>query len=182
MRRATAAVSAHDQQVRLPAGGFFKNHAGNLAAEFLDQPGFHRDARAAQARCGVFKKAQQFRVPAIILAVTPLLSRRWFPFAAPATLWLLGGVLSFIDGRLLPFTSGALVAGLAFGFLLGRLDDATRARAGFLAVLAVQGYCMARLLRDPRGLAPWYNATGVSLYVLGMLAAAFALAATGARP
>ena len=51
-----------------------------------------------------------------------------------------------------------------------------------LAVLAAQGYCMARLLRDPRGLAPWYNATGVSLYVLGMLAAAFALAATGARP
>jgi chlorophyll synthase len=44
-----------------------------------------------------------------------------------------------------------------------------------LAVLGLQGLCMVRLLRDPRGLAPWYNATGVSLYVLGMLAAAFAL-------
>ncbi len=44
-----------------------------------------------------------------------------------------------------------------------------------LAVLALQALCMARLLRDPRGLAPWYNATGVSLYVLGMLATAFAL-------
>jgi chlorophyll synthase len=34
---------------------------------------------------------------------------------------------------------------------------------------------MARLLRDPRALAPWYNATGVTLYVLGMLVCAFAL-------
>lgn len=34
---------------------------------------------------------------------------------------------------------------------------------------------MPRLLRDPRARAPWYNATGTSLYVLGMLACAFAL-------
>lgn len=34
---------------------------------------------------------------------------------------------------------------------------------------------MRRMLRDPRGLAPWYNATGTTLYVLGMLATAFAL-------
>lgn len=34
---------------------------------------------------------------------------------------------------------------------------------------------MRRLLSDPRALAPWYNATGVSLYVLGMLVTAFAL-------
>jgi chlorophyll synthase len=32
-----------------------------------------------------------------------------------------------------------------------------------------------RLLADPRARAPWYNATGVSLYVLGMLVSAFAL-------
>jgi chlorophyll synthase len=49
--------------------------------------------------------------------------------------------------------------------------------ATVLAVLVLQGLCMVRLLRDPRGLAPWYNATGVSLYVLGMLATAFALGA-----
>ena len=35
---------------------------------------------------------------------------------------------------------------------------------------------LARLLRDPRALAPWYNATGTLAYVLGMLVAAFALA------
>jgi chlorophyll/bacteriochlorophyll a synthase len=41
--------------------------------------------------------------------------------------------------------------------------------------LAVQLICMRKMLRDPKGLAPWYNATGVTLYVLGMLAAAFAV-------
>ncbi|MEM9642842.1 MAG: chlorophyll synthase ChlG [Pseudomonadota bacterium] len=44
-------------------------------------------------------------------------------------------------------------------------------------LLLAQAGAMIRLLRDPRGRAPWYNATGVMLYVLGMLAAAFALGA-----
>lgn len=43
-----------------------------------------------------------------------------------------------------------------------------------LLLLAQLGL-MARLLRRPRELAPWYNATGTSLYVLGMLVSAFAL-------
>ncbi len=51
--------------------------------------------------------------------------------------------------------------------------------AGHAAVVAVllgaQLVLMRRLLADPRGRAPWYNATGTSLYVLGMLAAALAL-------
>jgi chlorophyll synthase len=34
---------------------------------------------------------------------------------------------------------------------------------------------MRRLLVNPRERAPWYNGTGVSLYVLGMLVTAFAL-------
>jgi len=42
-------------------------------------------------------------------------------------------------------------------------------------LLLVQIVLMARLLRRPRELAPWYNATGVSLYVSGMLVTAFAL-------
>lgn len=42
-------------------------------------------------------------------------------------------------------------------------------------LLVVQLGCMVRLVRDPARLAPWYNATGVSLYVLGMLAAALGL-------
>jgi chlorophyll synthase len=43
-------------------------------------------------------------------------------------------------------------------------------------LLTVQVLLMVRLLADPRGRAPWYNATGTTLYVLGMLASAFALA------
>jgi chlorophyll synthase len=43
------------------------------------------------------------------------------------------------------------------------------------ALLAVQIALMRPLLRSPRERAPWYNGTGVSLYVLGMLVTAFAL-------
>jgi chlorophyll synthase len=48
--------------------------------------------------------------------------------------------------------------------------------AGIVALFtALQLGLMIKLVRDPARLAPWYNATGVSLYVLGMLAAALGL-------
>ncbi len=47
--------------------------------------------------------------------------------------------------------------------------------AAVAAVLAVQILLMPRLLGDPRGKAAWYNATGVTLYVSGMLISAFAV-------
>jgi chlorophyll synthase len=43
--------------------------------------------------------------------------------------------------------------------------------------LAVQCRLMMRLLSDPKKFAPWYNATGTSLYVLGMLVSGFAIGA-----
>ncbi len=43
------------------------------------------------------------------------------------------------------------------------------------ALLIVQFGLMARMLRDPKALAPWYNATGTTCYVFGMLAAALGL-------
>ncbi len=43
------------------------------------------------------------------------------------------------------------------------------------ALLFAQLALMPRLLSDPRKHAIWYNATGTTLYVLGMLASAFAL-------
>ncbi len=43
------------------------------------------------------------------------------------------------------------------------------------AALALQIWAMRVLLRDPKGKAPWYNGTGVTLYVSGMMIAAFAL-------
>jgi len=63
-----------------------------------------------------------------------------------------------------------VVAGLLFawGFPL---------HGGAIALLlAVQLVLMVRLLQSPRERAAWYNATGTSLYVAGMLVGAFALA------
>ena len=52
--------------------------------------------------------------------------------------------------------------------------------AGLIALLLlVQLVLMRRLLADPVARAPWYNGTGTTLYVLGMLIAALAL---GAHP
>jgi len=42
-------------------------------------------------------------------------------------------------------------------------------------VVLAQILAMKKLLSDPKKLAPWYNATGVSLYVLGMMGAALGL-------
>jgi chlorophyll synthase len=47
------------------------------------------------------------------------------------------------------------------------------------AFVAVQLWLMSIFLADPAGKAPWYNATGTSLYVLGMLLTAFALRGVG---
>jgi chlorophyll synthase len=47
--------------------------------------------------------------------------------------------------------------------------------AGVGALLIGQFALMRRLLADPRAQAPFYNATGTTLYVLGMLLSAFAL-------
>ncbi len=44
-------------------------------------------------------------------------------------------------------------------------------------LLAVQLALMPRLVSDPARFAPWYGATGIALYVLGMLAAALGLGA-----
>ena len=44
-----------------------------------------------------------------------------------------------------------------------------------VALLAGQAALMARFLEDPRARAAWYNGTGTTLYVIGMLVSAFAL-------
>jgi chlorophyll synthase len=61
--------------------------------------------------------------------------------------------------------------------VIGLLAEAGRPwhAAVIVGLLAVQVGLMAPMLRDPKGKAAWYNATGTTLYVLGMLVAAFAL-------
>jgi len=63
------------------------------------------------------------------------------------------------------------VAGLLLAW--GRPLEASAVALILVAQLAL----MKKLLGDPLKLAPWYNATGVSLYVLGMLVSAFAVRA-----
>ncbi len=77
-----------------------------------------------------------FSVPAVTAIVLALLARHRFPFAAPVGLWVLAAAFSFVDGRLVVFAYGALVAGMAAAFLLGNLRDAAQARIGLAVVLA----------------------------------------------
>lgn len=51
-----------------------------------------------------------------------------------------------------------------------------------LALLLVQGAAMRVLLGDPKARAPWYNGTGVLLYVAGMMVAAVAVRGAGGLP
>jgi chlorophyll synthase len=46
---------------------------------------------------------------------------------------------------------------------------------GVAVLLGLQAVLMSRLIRDPRRFAPWYNATGTTLYVLGMMVSAVAV-------
>jgi signal transduction histidine kinase len=55
---------------------------------------------------------------------------------------VLAAALSFIDGRLVPFTTAATVAGLVAAFLLGNLPDRTQARAGLVVVLGAAAILM----------------------------------------
>lgn len=45
--------------------------------------------------------------------------------------------------------------------------------AAIAVMIAAQLFLMRRLLTEPARLAPWYNATGVLLFVIGMLVSAF---------
>ena len=60
---------------------------------------------------------------AAILAalILVLLARHRHPFGAPAAFWIAAGVLSFVDGVLLVFTTGAYAAGLAASAMLGKV-------------------------------------------------------------
>jgi signal transduction histidine kinase len=77
-----------------------------------------------------------FAAPAVAIVVLTLLARRRFPFGAPATFWMLGAALSFVDGRLIAFPVTVYLAGLAAAYLLGRLPDVVRGREGLLIVVA----------------------------------------------
>jgi signal transduction histidine kinase len=74
-------------------------------------------------------------IPAAELMVLPLLARRRFPFAAPATTWFVGGAFSFVDGRLIGFSVVISAAGMAAAVLLGNVRNELQSRLGLALVL-----------------------------------------------
>ncbi len=50
---------------------------------------------------------------------------------------------------------------------------------GVAAVLCAQFWAMTVMFKDPKAKAPWYNGTGVLLYVSGMMITAFAVRSLG---
>ena len=76
-----------------------------------------------------------FAATATALIAMPLLARRRFPFAAPVSVWGLAAALSFVDGRLVGFTTTASVIGLVAAYLLGNLRDKMLGRVGLAVVL-----------------------------------------------
>jgi len=93
-----------------------------------------------------------FAMPATAAVVLPLLARRRFPFAAPASVWILSAAISFVDGRLVVFTTAMTVIGLAAAFLLGNLEPATPLSIGpageRITLLHPPGHDFFRLLRS----------------------------------
>lgn len=87
--------------------------------------------------------------------------------------------------RSLPVTLGTRNAALISCFVMAlaqvaviallALEGMTNSAAVVAIFLVAQLACMMRLMKNPCKYAPWYNATGVLLYVLGMLASALGL-------
>jgi signal transduction histidine kinase len=86
-------------------------------------------------------------LPAVVLVVLPLLARRRFPFAAPASMWLFAAALSFLDGRIVVFVASVYLTGLAASLLLGNLRDAFQARLGLAITVAS---ALIIVYNDPR--------------------------------
>ena len=80
-----------------------------------------------------------FVLPAIVVLVLPIFTRRRFPFAGPAAYWLLAVALAFVDWRIVPFAVSLFPIGLAVAFLLGNLRNPLKAGLGLLIVIAGAG-------------------------------------------
>ena len=98
-----------------------------------------------------------FAIPALLVLMLPLLTRRWFPFGAPAAYWILAAALSFVDGLLIPSIESLFLVGLASAAMLGNLRDARQAWTGLVIVLAgitavvynIPGHSTAELILIP---------------------------------
>ena len=77
-----------------------------------------------------------FALLAIAVVVSPVFARRRFPFAAPATYWLLAAGISFVNWWVLPYAHSLFIVGMAVAFLLGNLRNDLKAAIGLAIVAA----------------------------------------------
>jgi signal transduction histidine kinase len=77
-----------------------------------------------------------FEMAAVAVLILGLLLRRWAPFAAPATTWMLAAALSFPDGRLIAGSAPVSVTGMVAAVLLGNQPSRWQARVGLVVVAA----------------------------------------------
>jgi signal transduction histidine kinase len=109
-------------------------------------------------------------IPLLVIGILPLLGRRRFPFGAPAAVYLVNALASFIDGRLVTFTAGTFAAVIAAAFLFGLLEDRVQSVAGLAIGIAAAGIVTHN---DPiQGIGDW---VGIALFFSIVWLAAFAL-------
>ncbi len=106
-----------------------------------------------------------FEVLAITVVVLTLLGRRRFAFAAPATLWLVGAALSFLDGALIPSQAAVFAAAMGAALLLGNLRSDRESQVGLAIVL---GGAAIVVYNDPNHSAGEFVFTPV-LFAIGWL-------------
>jgi signal transduction histidine kinase len=87
-----------------------------------------------------------FEAVAVSVALLALCARRRFPFLAPATVWVAGPALSFLDGSLIVSLAGVFVCGMGAAVLLGSLKSGPQSRIGLVIVLV--GSCVV-VYNDP---------------------------------
>ena len=78
-------------------------------------------------------------VPLLVVMIAPLFWWRRFPFGAPAAVFVIGAVESFVDGRLVTFTLATFLSVLAAVFLFGILEDRRQSVAGLGIALGAAG-------------------------------------------
>jgi signal transduction histidine kinase len=97
-------------------------------------------------------------VPLVVIMLAPLLWWRRFPFGAPAAVFVIGAVESFVDGQLGMFTVATFIGVMAAVFLFGILEDRRQAVAGLAIALGAAGVVT---LNDPG--QGWSDYAGVVL-------------------
>lgn len=75
--------------------------------------------------------------------VFPLLLRRKWNLAGPTLLWVLAAGVSFLDGRLVVFSTGDFAAGMTASCLLGFASNSREARLGLVVVLSASMIIMS---------------------------------------